>query len=331
MARRTQDYYALLQVPAEASNQEIDAAYVRLRDLYSPERMADSAPEFQEQAAETRRQLEAAYQTLTDPNLRADYDRQRNGGRKSNSEEIDYRPLPPARGQERPATIAAAPVVERPRPAPRRQGLAAWLPLIGVAAGLLALLLVIVLSGVRTSGSSSALATPTPQLSGGRLPFTTEQIAQFRRAAEASNTAQTWTALGNALFDNLQTLREYAPQSPQYRSGLAGWLEVVQAYDRSLALEDNPIVRSDRALALFNYGTDTPDPQRVEEAVAEVERGIAGDVSEPRALLNYGLILSQHKPPRIEDALAQWRKIVAVAPQSNEAQQAQSLLQTYEP
>lgn len=331
MARRTQDYYALLQVSPEASNAEIDAAYTRLRDLYSLERTADSAPEFQEQAAEKRKQLAAAYQTLSDLNCRAAYDRQRNDGQQRGSEEIDYRPLPPARGQERPATIAATPVAERPRPARRRQGLAAWLPLIGVAAGLLAVLLVIVLSGVRTSGSASALATPTPQLSGGRLPFTTEQLAQFRRAAESSNTAQTWTALGNALFDNLQTLREYAPQSPQYRSGLAGWLEVVQAYDRSLALEDNAIVRSDRALALFNYGTDTPDPQRVAEALAEVERGITAGVAAPRALLNYGLILSQHKPPRIDEALAQWRKIVAVAPQSNEAQQAQSLLQTYEP
>lgn len=331
MARRTPDYYALLQLSPESARAEIEAAYSRLHDLYSPERMADSAPEFQDQAAEKRQQLEAAYQVLSDPTRRADYDRQRSGGQSTGSDGIDYRPLPPARRQERAPTIEPTPATERRRPAPRRQGIAAWLPLIGVSAGLLAVLLVIVLSGVRTSGSSSALATPTPQLSGGQMPFTTEQIAQFRRAAEVSNTAQTWTALGNALFDNLQTLREYAPLSPQYRSGLADWLEVVQAYDRSLALEDNAIVRSDRALALFNYGTDSPEPQRVEEALAEVERGIAGGVAEPRALLNYGLILSQHKPPRMDEALAQWRKIVAVAPQSNEAQQAQRLLQTYEP
>lgn len=331
MAQRTQDYYALLQLPPKASHAEIDAAYARLRDLYSPDRMAEAAPEFQKQAAEKREQLEAAYQILIHPERRAAYDRQRNGGQSNGSDGIDYRPLPPARGQERAPAVVAAPVAERPHPAARRQGLAAWLPLIGVMAGLLALLLAIVLSGVRTSGSSAALATPTPQLRGGQMPFTPEQIAQFRRAAETSSTAATWTALGNALFDNLQTLREYAPQSPQYRSSLQGWLDVVQAYDRSLALEDHPVVRSDRALALFNYGTDAPDPQRVEEALTEVERGIASDVAEPRALLNYGLILSLHKPPRIDEALAQWRKILEVAPQSNEAQQAQSLLQTYEP
>jgi tetratricopeptide (TPR) repeat protein len=200
-----------------------------------------------------------------------------------------------------------------------------------VAVALLALLLAIVLSGVRTSGSQSALATPTPQLGGAQLPFSTEQIAQFRRAAESSNTAATWAALGNALFDNLQTLREYAPQSPQYRNGLSGWLDVVQAYDRAIALEDSPVLRADRALALFNYGSDAPDPRRVAEALAEVERGIQNGVTEPRALLNYGLILALHDPPRISEALAQWRKILEVAPQSNEARQAQSLLQTYEP
>jgi curved DNA-binding protein CbpA len=329
MATPTHDYYALLQVSASASSAEIEAAYQRLSELYSPERMADAAPEFQEQAMEKRQQLALAYQALIDPELRAAYDRQQGSARNGSADELDYRPLPPARRQERAPTIP--PAVERPRRPARQQGVAAWLTPLTVAVALLALLLAIVLSGVRTSGSQSALATPTPQLGGAQLPFSTEQIAQFRRAAESSNTAATWAALGNALFDNLQTLREYAPQSPQYRNGLSGWLDVVQAYDRAIALEDSPVLRADRALALFNYGSDAPDPRRVAEALAEVERGIQNGVTEPRALLNYGLILALHDPPRISEALAQWRKILEVAPQSNEARQAQSLLQTYEP
>ncbi|HEX6289692.1 MAG TPA: DnaJ domain-containing protein [Herpetosiphonaceae bacterium] len=330
--RSEPDYYTLLQVPPKASGPEIDAAYARLSDLYSAERMADAAPEFQEQAAQKREQLAAAYQVLIQPDRRAAYDRQRGfsqAGVADATDAIDYRPLPPARGQER--AVSAAPAVERPVRRAQPQGVRGWLPGVVVLTGLLAVLLLIVLSGVRTSGSAEALATPTPLLRGGQLPFTAQQIAQFRSAAETSNTAATWRALGNALFDNLQTLRENAPQSPQYRSGLQGWLEVVQAYDRSLSLEDHPVVRADRAVALFNYGTDAPDTQRVAEALAEVERGIQSGVTEPRALLNYGLILIAHDPPRTQEALAQWRTILEIAPQSSEAQQAQVLLQTYEP
>jgi curved DNA-binding protein CbpA len=323
MTRRTEDYYALLQLPRRASEAEIDAAYARLSELYSAERMAEAAPEFQAQAAQKRAQLEAAYRVLTHSDQRTAYDQERE------TEDLDYRPLPPARRQERVAQVA--PAGERASRRARRQGVAAWLPAVVVSAGVLALLLVIVLSGVRTSGSAAALATPTPLLRGTQLPFSPEQIAQFRRAAETSNTPVTWTALGNALFDNLQTLRENAPQSPQYRGGLQGWLEVVQAYDRALALQDSPVVRADRALALFNYGTDAADPQRVQAAVAEVERGIESGVIEPRALLNYGLILISQNPPRTQEALALWRTILETAPQSSEAQQAQTLLQTYEP
>jgi curved DNA-binding protein CbpA len=327
MAQQTQDYYALLELPPRASADEINAAYARLSDLYSSERLAGTAPELQAQAAQRRAQLEAAYQVLTHPDRRAAYDQQREHPQAA--DELDYRPLPPARCQERAATAPSP--VSQPVRAARRQGVAAWLPPLIVAIGLLALLLVIVLSGVRTSGDASALATPTPLLRGAQLPFLPEEIVQLRQTAESGNTAAAWTEFGNALFDNMQTLREYAPQSPQYRSGLHGWLEVVQAYDRALALQGNAGTRADRALALFNYGTDASDPQRVAEALAEVEHGMQGGVREPRALLNYGLILALHNPPRIEDALAQWRTILEVAPQSNEARQAQSLLQTYEP
>jgi curved DNA-binding protein CbpA len=327
MAQQTQDYYTLLELPPKASAADIDAAYARLSDLYSAERLAGAPVEFQAQAAQKRAQLEAAYDMLMHPDRRAAYDGQRDQAQ--TADQMDYRPLPPARRQERAATTP--PPVVRPARTARPQGVAAWLPPLVAALGVLALLAVIVLSGVRTSGSASALATPTPLLRGAQLPFLPEEIVQLRQVAETSNTAAAWTEFGNALFDNMQTLREYAPQSPQYRSGLQGWLEVVQAYDRALVLQDNTTTRSDRALALFSYGTDAPDPQRVAEALAEVERGIQSGVREPRALLNYGLILALHNPPRIEDALAQWRTILEVAPQSNEARQAESLLQTYEP
>lgn len=325
------DYYALLQVAPHASAEEIAAAYADVRTRYSAERTADAAPELQALAAEKLKQFETAYAVLSDAQQRAAYDQQydfvaRHGAASSPEPTLDYRPLPPARGQERssmPEPALAPAASERWQ----RVGVGSWLTPIIVAVLGVALLLLLILSGVQTTSGVAALATPT--IPGVELPFTTAQLKQFRAAAETSNTAFTWAALGNAIFDNLQTLRENAPQSPQYRSQLQSWLDAVQSYDRSLALADNVAVRSSRAVALMNYGLDAPDPARVKEAVAEVERGSKAGTTDPRVLLNYGVVLLQTNPPRIDEALTQWRKIVAIAPKSPEAQSAQSLLQRY--
>lgn len=324
------DYYALLQVTPRASDEELRAAYARLQDLYSPERMAHAAPEFQEQAALKRQQFEAAYQELSNPTRRVAYDQQHGFGADQAAvlaETASFRPLPPARGQERAALadwIEARPAVPAARQSRRRPG---WLSALGVAVVVLGTLLFVGLNDIRTT--DGAVAIPTPGLANVTLPFSEVQLRQFRAAAESTNSVQAWTALGNALFDNIQTLRENAASSPQYRGSVNDWLGVVQAYDRSLALQEDETVRSDRAVALFNYGLDAPDPQRVAEVVAEVDRSIAGDVRAPRALINYGLILTLTTPPRTEEALALWRKVAEVAPDSAEAERVQSLLTRY--
>lgn len=322
------DYYALLQVTPRASSEEIGAAYERLMDLYSPERLADAAPEFQEQAAQKRHEFETAYQELAVPGRRATYD-QRHGFAVAaeGSDGPDFRPLPPAGGKERagqPEWVEAERVASSDRDRRRRSS---WLSALGLGALVLAVVLLIGLNDIRTTDGAAAI--PTPALSTVNLPFSPVQLRQFRAAAESSNTPQTWTALGNAIFDNLQTLRENAPSSPQYRGSLNDWLDVVQAYDRSLSLQEDVTVRADRAVALFNYGLDAPDPQRAAEALAEVDRAIATDLTAPRALINYGLILTATNPPRTEEALALWRKVGQVAPESPETQQAQSLLARY--
>lgn len=292
-------------------------------ESYSPARTADAAPDLQALAAEKREQLAAAYHILAHRTQRVESPVDHG----ASTEVLDFRPLPPARGQERPKV--AEPVPARPTAGRRirQAGWRSWIMPTLVALGGLGLLLLLILSGVRTIDGPQALATPT--VAGVDLPFTATQLAQFRAAADANNTAQTWTALGNALFDNLQTLRENVPQSPQYRGQLQEWLQVVQAYDRALGSEDSPAVRSSRAVALMNYGLDALDPARVREAVAEVERGIQRGVNDPRALLNYGLVLASTDPPRMGEALAQWRKIGEVAPNSPEAQSAQNLLQRF--
>jgi hypothetical protein len=319
------DYYALLQVTPRASSDEISAAYARLQDLYSPERMANAAPEFQEQAAQKRQQFEAAFQELSSPSRRAAYDQRHGfGAAQPLDDPSDFRPLPPARGKERalqPEWVAAE------RAAPAARGRRAWLSTLIAGALVVAVLLLVARNDIRTTDGSAAV--PTPALATVTLPFSDVQLRQFRAAAESVNSAQAWAALGNAIFDNMQTLRENAPSSPQYRGSLNDWLAVTQAYDRALAVQDDPIVRSDRAVALFNYGLDAPDGQRVTEAVADVDRAVQAGVTAPRALINYGLILAQTNPARTEEALSLWRKVGEVAPDSSEAEQAQSLLERY--
>lgn len=318
------DLYALLQVSPRASAEEISAAYQRLRALYAPERVAEAAPDVQALAAQRREQLDAAYAVLSDPHQRAAYDRR--FGFAASEEALDYRPLPPARGQER----SRAPEERDSLPAPARlgQGPLSWLPALGIAVVGLALLLLLVLSGVRTTSDPAAMATPTVAMV--RLPFTEAQLAQFRSAAENNNTFEAWRAYGNALFDNLQTMRENAAQAPQYRNQLDRWQTVIEAYDRALQLRDDPIVRADRALSLFNYGVDAAQAAYVEQATAAAEEALQQGVSAPRALLNYGLILSLSRPPRTEEALALWRRITVEAPNTPEAQRAQALLQSFE-
>ncbi len=320
------DYYALLDVPSHASFDEIAAAYERLLTLYSPERLHNGPPEFQELAAHKRAQFEAAYRVLSDPERRAAYD-QGKITPVAQAESLDYRPLPPAHGKERASDTGQFQAHSNADRAVRREGIPSWLPLLLITLGGLAVLLQLVLSNVRVVEGPVALVTPTiPNLA---LPFTAGQLAQFRSAAESANTFDAWRTLGNAFFDNQQTMRENAPQSPQYRAALGGWLEVVAAYERALALQEDEIVRSDRALSLFSYGVDAPDPDRARAGIAEAERALQRDVREPRALLNYGLILASANPPRVEEAASLWRKVQEIAPGSPEAQRAQELLQRY--
>ena len=66
-----QDLYELLQVSPHAELDVIQAAYRRLATRYSPNR--DDSPK----AADTVRLLNNAYEVLSDPEGRAEYDRGR--------------------------------------------------------------------------------------------------------------------------------------------------------------------------------------------------------------------------------------------------------------
>src|SRR3712207_2248720 len=149
MAVAQKDYYDLLKVAPSASRDEIEAAYAKLYDLYNPERMAAGPEEFQDLARRRRDELLAAYEVLHDPERRVDYDRERRGAIIP-PPVLDYRPLPPAQRRERPSPSLPLPVVDsEARPRPRRGRRSLVTPLI-VGSLLLGVLLLLVLSGVRT-------------------------------------------------------------------------------------------------------------------------------------------------------------------------------------
>jgi curved DNA-binding protein CbpA len=65
------DYYAILQVHPEADREVIGAAYRRLAAKYHPD--VSTSPD----AAEKMKQLNEAYEVISDPARRAAYDRSR--------------------------------------------------------------------------------------------------------------------------------------------------------------------------------------------------------------------------------------------------------------
>lgn len=73
------DYYGALGVGAEATPDDLRRAYIRLVKLWHPDRYV-GAPEALRARAERRvRQINEAYDTLSDPETRARYERQRGG------------------------------------------------------------------------------------------------------------------------------------------------------------------------------------------------------------------------------------------------------------
>ncbi len=325
-----EDFYALLQVSSAAPAEEIAAAYARLDELYSPERLRDGPPEFQQLALRRREELSAAYLVLGDPERRVAYDRSRAPSRAP--EALDFSPLPPARRRERPSPSIALPALpERvwPRQAGRgRRGRSIMPPLL-IGATLLGILLFIVLSGVRVQSGAAALATPAiPDL---QLPYTESQLEEARDRATNAKDPAAWVTLGDMLYDNMQIVRERAPLSPQYLGALPQWLAAADAYRRGLELGAGPAARADLAMALFAYSVGAGDAATMASAVEAAQQAFTDGPDDSRVLLNYGLIMAEAQPPRVAEAQAAWGRLLRVAPQSSEAQRAAELLAAYGP
>jgi tetratricopeptide (TPR) repeat protein len=321
-----EDLYARLQVAPGASAEEIEAAFSRLSDLYSIERLQDAPAEFQDLGARRREELSEAIRVLRDPAARAEYDRSRNG--QPAVEVFDYAPLPPARKRERPSPSVPLPAVTaRPEGAASRRAPRSLLGPLLTGAVLLGVLLLLLLSGVRVEGGPAALATPPiPNLVS---PYSPAQVQEARQRAEASTDPADWMALGNMLFDNVEIMRERAPLSPQYLGALQQWLQTTAAYSRALELGAGPVARADLAVALFYYGLGANEQAALADATRQIEQAYNEGPDEPRVLLNYGLIMAGLNPPRRAEAVEAWRRLVEVAPETSEGQRAKDLLASY--
>lgn len=343
-----QDHYETLQVHPRADDETIQAAYARLRERYDPARLEGSAEELQELARRRRDEIERAYLVLSDPERRRRYDEELAARQAApteeraatGEEELDYRPLPPARGQERPPGFNAQPTL-RPASAPRRSGRASrrgatpvWIaPTLIVAVAVFAIVLVTLVTTVYSLPPAAApfgepqaagavgpvnAPAPTPDTMAIINQFEGQIIAARQVAQRVPENPNAWIELGNALYDSVVIVRERLASGDQslqnvYIERLPRWLEAADAYRKATELAPtDPVARADLAASLCFYGKDTNDQSYVRAGLAEAERALRDDPRAGRALLSKGLCLAFSDPPQVAQALEQWQQLIVL-------------------
>ncbi|MBC8077375.1 MAG: J domain-containing protein, partial [Chloroflexales bacterium] len=309
----------------------------------------------------TRRdEIERAFAVLGDEAQRAAYDGERAlpAARSVSMEaipapegQIDYSPLPPARGSERPKGFEAQPLRAQQRSAGRRASSAQppWFWPIAVGASAITLVSLITLVATYLGRPSTDTRTAAPAQAtveaalGGQAPQPTvsaeeavnqfeSSIPQLKQAAEqAASDPEPWIEYGNIVYNSVQIVRENMPDSDLYKQRLPRWLEASQAYEKALALQpDNVVVRADMAVSLCNYGAGTNDQSSVQRGIVEAQRATQQGPQDPRALLNQGVCMVSATPPQRDQALDNWRRVAGMADKDpGLANEAQRLIQQY--
>jgi len=75
--RSEDDYYRVLNVKSDATQEEIKSSYRRLCNVYHPDKFKTQPEWVQKQAEETMKKINEAYNTLKEPNKRKNYDQRR--------------------------------------------------------------------------------------------------------------------------------------------------------------------------------------------------------------------------------------------------------------
>jgi len=305
-----QDYYEILQVSPDADSDTICAAYRRLRDQYDPEKLSGAAKELVELAQQRLAVIEEAHAALSDPQRRAQYDAQRLAASSVEEEVLDYRPLPPAQHAERPRNFNPRPKLAQPLSTDQIAG-----PAVTVIA-ILAVALTAVISGLIITGGGRTPIAAAPTATASMMDALETMIARAREFAEQNeNDAQAWLDYANLLYDSVQIVREQAPESVLYQQRLPRWIEAAKAYERVLELDpENAVARGDLGASRCFYGAGSGDQTFVVEGLKDLEAAVAARPEDTRLLLNLGLCLSSAQPPRTEEAIDVWKRIITLAP-----------------
>jgi curved DNA-binding protein CbpA len=359
-----QDHYEILQIHPNADQDAIEAAYERLRARHDPAKLEGAADDLVALTRRKRDEIERAYAVLSDPKRRASYDatRQRTEGAAESGEGIpDYRPLPPAQGEERSSTFDAQPTIAAETSAkPRGSGRPAWLV---PAATVGVLTFVIIISGLllttfgqqNTPDETSAAQQPAmpgadpaqqqPAASNnGSMPQPTDaemeqivaeydaQVIAARQVVnELPNNQNAWIRLANALYDSAQVVRELRPDSAMYAERSERWLEASEAYATALELgAADPVVRSDMGVSMCYYSEASNDADYAAQGVQHTARAMQESGQNGRVLLNHGLCLVASEPPQIDEAVSLWQRVIEMpAAELGVARQAQRLVTEY--
>jgi tetratricopeptide (TPR) repeat protein len=349
-----QDHYETLQVHPKADQETIELAHKRLLERYDPAKLAGAAEELVALADEKRRAIELAYGVLGSPEARARYDAQQQlmaealaqaGGQASRPgrELLDYRPLPPARGQERDKRAAIQPT---PAPLPTQAGRRvsagqrpSWL-VPSIVSGLITLTVMITSLLITDGGGGAAppAPTPAPTVAAQQMLPLSEVVAEYDRlagqAGEVARQRQTpdaWLQYANALFDSVMVVREREPAGELYQQRLPLWIQATDAYSKVLELDPtNAVARSDLGVSYCYYGKDSGDQELVARGIAQTRQAREQDDGQARVLLNLGLCLVQQEPPATQEALSYWRELASSQADTIEAQQAQLLIERYQ-
>jgi curved DNA-binding protein CbpA len=279
-----QDLYEILQVHPKADQDTIRDAYERLRERYNPEKLEGAAEELIELTQRKRADIEHAYAILGDSTRRATYDEEQKALQDTQAEAaaaqefsdddlIDYSPLPPARGEERPRNFDAQPVL-KPRQLQQRErggrkvnkkqkkkARPMWVvPTVTVAAVTFIIMLTALLLtnggqmryAADANASASSNANPAAssnqdtgqgdQQSGAQehrqiIDDYEAQLVAARQVVDMlSDNPEAWIRLGDALYDSAQVVRELQPESELYTERRERWIEASAAYEKALEL-----------------------------------------------------------------------------------------------
>jgi len=325
------DFYTVLQVPRDADQASIDAAYQRLRVAYDPTRLQGVSEELRDLASERATALDQAYAIVGDPTMRAAYDAGitavvARALPAAVDPSYDYRPLPAAGSHERTSEFDAAPIRKGRMTAGERQVslvLAIALPLAIVLATF-----VITDGGKRVAASNDV----QPVVRATAVADQFEQPIIDAKAATVTNptSIQAWVDYANVLYNSVQIVREQQPGSPLYESRIVRWQMAADAYAKALSFDpSNVVVEADLGASRCFYGNGTGNQNESTAGLQQIRKVLPQipTSEQPRVLLNLGFCLAETTPPQLEEAAATWKKITTlVASDSPFAIQATQLI-----